>query len=177
MDNTSFFFTTVLALSFLSLLYRAFFSRLVGKLPPGPPPLPIFGNWLRFRHGLTPRNLSSLAQQYGDVFMLQMGQRKVLVVSSPDMAKEVLQTQGIEFGSRARNMVFDMTTGQGQDMVFADYGEHWRKMRRIATLPFFTTKVVQQSRHGWKVRRRSALFFFIFLFFWFSFAFDRGHAR
>lgn len=43
-----------------------------------------------------------------------------------------------------------MTTGKGQDMVFADYGEHWRKMRRIATLPFFTTKVVQQSRHGWE---------------------------
>lgn len=82
--------------------------------------------------------------------MLQMGQRKVLVVSSPEMAKEVLQTQGIEFGSRARNLVFDMTTGKGQDMVFADYGEHWRKMRRIATLPFFTTKVVQQSRHGWE---------------------------
>lgn len=108
------------------------------------------GNFLQFREGLNPRNLAQLARQYGDVCLLRMGQRNVVVVSSPEMAKEVLQTQGVEFGSRARNLVFDVTTGQGQDMVFADYGEHWRKMRRIATLPFFTHKVVQQSRHGWE---------------------------
>ncbi|GMY24225.1 cinnamate 4-hydroxylase C4H2, partial [Fagus crenata] len=33
-------------------------------------------------------------------------------------------------------------------MVF--YGEHWRKMRRIKTIPFFTNKVVQQYRFGWE---------------------------
>ncbi|TQD97056.1 hypothetical protein C1H46_017368 [Malus baccata] len=35
-------------------------------------------------------------------------------------------------------------------MVFTVYGEHWRKMRRIMTVPFFTNKVVQQYRHGWE---------------------------
>lgn len=120
------------------------------KLPPGPFSLPVVGNWLQFREGLNPKNLAELAKRYGDVCMLRMGQRNVLVVSSPEMAKEVLQTQGVEFGSRARNLVFDMTTAKGQDMVFADYGEHWRKMRRISTLPFFTNKIVQQNKHGWE---------------------------
>ncbi|KAI4374126.1 hypothetical protein MLD38_012160 [Melastoma candidum] len=57
---------------------------------------------------------------------------------------EVLHTiRGVEFGSRTRNVVFDIFTGKGQDMAFIVYGEHWRKMRRIMTVPFFTNKVVQ----------------------------------
>ena len=35
-------------------------------------------------------------------------------------------------------------------MVFTVYGDHWRKMRRIMTVPFFTNKVVQQYRPGWE---------------------------
>lgn len=32
----------------------------------------------------------------------------------------------------------------------AVYGEHWRKMRRIVTVPLFTNKVVQQYRLMWE---------------------------
>jgi trans-cinnamate 4-monooxygenase len=35
-------------------------------------------------------------------------------------------------------------------MVFTIYGEHWRKMRRIMTLPFFTNKVVHQYSDMWE---------------------------
>ncbi|KAI5072184.1 hypothetical protein GOP47_0012290 [Adiantum capillus-veneris] len=133
-----------------ALLLVKFVQRARVKLPPGPFAWPIVGNFLQLRSGLTPQTLAVVSKKYGDICLLQMGQRKVLVISSPDMAKEILQTQGVEFGSRARNLVFDMTTGHGQDLVFADYGEHWRKMRRIATLPFFTNKVVQQSRLAWE---------------------------
>lgn len=58
--------------------------------------------------------------------------------------------QGVEFGSRPRNVVFDIFTANGQDMVFTEYGEHWRRMRRIMTLPFFTNKVVQQYSPMWE---------------------------
>ena len=34
--------------------------------------------------------------------------------------------------------------------MFTVYGDHWRRMRRIMTLPFFTSKVVQQSRVAWE---------------------------
>ncbi|KAL8125713.1 hypothetical protein AgCh_013102 [Apium graveolens] len=40
--------------------------------------------------------------------------------------------------------------GKGQDMVFTVYREHWRRMMRIITVPFFTNKVVQQYRFGWE---------------------------
>ncbi|RVW56495.1 Trans-cinnamate 4-monooxygenase [Vitis vinifera] len=138
---------------FCAIILAITISKLLGKklkLPPGPLPVPVFGNWLQVGDDLNHLNLSDLAKKFGDIFMLRMGQRNLVVVSSPDLAKDVLHTQGVEFGSRTRNVVFDIFTGKGQDMVFTVYGEHWRKMRRIMTVPFFTNKVVQQYRVGWE---------------------------
>ncbi|KAG2672870.1 hypothetical protein I3843_13G054200 [Carya illinoinensis] len=140
----SLFLTAVVAITISKLRGKRF------KLPPGPIPVPVFGNWLQVGDDLNHRNLTDLAKKFGDIFLLRMGQRNLVVVSSPELAKEVLHTQGVEFGSRTRNVVFDIFTGKGQDMVFTVYGEHWRKMRRIMTVPFFTNKVVQQHRSGWE---------------------------
>ncbi|KAK1667537.1 hypothetical protein QYE76_055696 [Lolium multiflorum] len=120
------------------------------RLPPGPIPVPIFGNWLQVGDDLNHRNLAAMARRFGDIFLLRMGIRNLVVVSSPELAKEVLHTQGVEFGSRTRNLVFDIFTAKGQSMAFTVYGDHWRKMRRITTVPFFTNKVVQQYRPGWE---------------------------
>ncbi|KAI5005670.1 hypothetical protein ZWY2020_032913 [Hordeum vulgare] len=132
-------------------------AKLAGKrfrLPPGPSGAPIVGNWLQVGDDLNHRNLMGLAKRFGEVFLLRMGVRNLVVVSSPELAKEVLHTQGVEFGSRTRNVVFDIFTGKGQDMVFTVYGDHWRKMRRIMTVPFFTNKVVAQNRVGWEEEAR-----------------------
>nr|AGP25594.1 cinnamate 4-hydroxylase [Aquilaria sinensis] len=150
---------TLLAL-FATVILAIAISKLCGKkyrLPPGPLPVPVFGNWLQVGDDLNHRNLSDLARKFGDIFLLRMGQRNLVVVSSPELAKEVLHTQGVEFGSRTRNVVFDIFTGKGQDMVFTVYGEHWRKMRRIMTVPFFTNKVVQQYRQGWEAEAASVV--------------------
>ncbi|KAK4492125.1 hypothetical protein RD792_002922 [Penstemon davidsonii] len=145
---------------FLAIIVATIISKLRGKkfkLPPGPIPVPIFGNWLQVGDDLNHRNLTDYAKKFGEIFLLRMGQRNLVVVSSPDHAKDVLHTQGVEFGSRTRNVVFDIFTGKGQDMVFTIYGEHWRKMRRIMTVPFFTNKVVQRNRSGWEAEAEAVV--------------------
>ncbi|KAM1494629.1 hypothetical protein EV2_029904 [Malus domestica] len=138
---------------FVAVIVAMAISKLRGKkfkLPLGPIPVPVFGNWLQVGDDLNHRNLTDLAKKFGDCFLLRMGQRNLVVVSSPELAKEVLHTQAVEFGSRTRNVVVDIFNGKGQDMVFCVYGAHWRNMRRIMTVPFFTNRVVQQYRYGWE---------------------------
>ncbi|PON89627.1 Cytochrome P450, E-class, group I [Trema orientale] len=138
------FFAATVAVAISRLRRKRF------KLPPGPIPVPVFGNWLQVGDNLNHRVLAKLAKKYGDIFVLRMGQQNLVIVSSPELAKEVLKTQGVEFGSRTRSVVFDIFSGDGQDMTFAAYGDHWRKMRRIMTVPFFTSKVVPQYSRSWE---------------------------
>ncbi|KAK9019892.1 hypothetical protein V6N11_054399 [Hibiscus sabdariffa] len=147
----SLFFTIIFAIVVAKLRCKRY------KLPPAPLLVPFFGNWLQVGDDLNHRNLTDLTKKFGDIFLLRMGQRNLVVISSPELAREVLHTQGVEFGSRTRNVVVDIFTGKGQDMVFTVYGEHWRKMRRIMTVPFFTNKVVQQYRDGWEAEAASVV--------------------
>lgn len=101
----------VLATMVAICIYKLQAKRL--KLPPGPVPVPIFGNWLQVGNDLNHRNLVDFANSFGQVFFLRMGHRKLVVVSSPELAKHVLHTHGIEFGSRSSNVVFDIFTGKG----------------------------------------------------------------
>ncbi|KAH7442544.1 hypothetical protein KP509_03G093500 [Ceratopteris richardii] len=141
------FITTVAIVILLRVVSRTLKPNL--HLPPGPLCLPIFGNWLQVGNVLNHLLLTQLAERYGDIMLLRMGQRNLVVVSSPELAKEVLHTKGMEFGSRIRNVVFDLFSENGQDLIFAAYGHHWRKMRRILTLSFATNKVVRQCSAQW----------------------------
>ncbi|KAL9226938.1 hypothetical protein vseg_002694 [Gypsophila vaccaria] len=136
-----------ITLYLVNSILRCYYEK---NIPPGPFAIPIFGNWVQVGNDLNHRKLATLARTYGDVFLLKLGVRNLVVVSNPELACEVLHAQGVEFGSRPRNVVFDIFTGNGQDMVFTAYGEHWRKMRRIMTLPFFTNKVVNTYSQMWQ---------------------------
>lgn len=138
------------SISYIFISFCLAYWRKGAGLPPGPPAVPIFGNWLQVGNDLNHKLLATLAQKYGSVFLLKLGSKNLVVVSNPELATQVLHTQGVEFGSRPRNVVFDIFTGNGQDMVFTVYGDHWRKMRRIITLPFFTNKVVNNYSSMWE---------------------------
>lgn len=151
---TNFYFSPTLLSAALPLLPLIVFyssrGRRSANLPPGPLSIPIFGNWLQVGNDLNHGVLATMAQTYGPLFLLKLGSKNLAVVSNPELASQVLHTQGVEFGSRPRNVVFDIFTGNGQDMVFTVYSDHWRKMRRIMTLPFFTNKVVHSYSDMWE---------------------------
>ncbi|KFU95101.1 Cytochrome P450 2K1, partial [Chaetura pelagica] len=121
----------VLILAFLSILkVRGFWNNHRRKnFPPGPRPLPIIGNLLLFDLKRPYRTYLQLSKIYGPVFSVQMGLRKIVVISGYEMVKEALVNQADAFAERPKIPIFeDLTKGNG--VVFA-HGENWKVMRRF----------------------------------------------
>ncbi|XP_062345600.1 cytochrome P450 2K6-like isoform X2 [Cinclus cinclus] len=99
------------------------------NFPPGPRPLPIIGNLLLFDLKRPYRTYLQLSKKYGPVFSVQMGLRKIVVISGYETVKEALVNQADAFSERPKIPVFeDLTKGNG--VIFA-HGENWKVMRRF----------------------------------------------
>ena len=70
--------------------------------------------------------------------MMQLGQVPTIVVSSAEMAKEVMKTHDSVFCNRPELMVAKEVFYDCKDIGLAPYGEYWRQVRKISTLELFT---------------------------------------
>ncbi|KAJ6310749.1 hypothetical protein OIU76_015462 [Salix suchowensis] len=107
--------------------------------PPGPKGYPIIGNLGMVDH-LTHRGLASLSKRYGGLCHLQMGWLHVVAVSTPEIAREVLQTQDAVFANRPANVAIVYLTYDRADMAFANYGPFWRQTRKICVMKLFSRR-------------------------------------
>ncbi|XP_068277165.1 cytochrome P450 2K6-like [Nyctibius grandis] len=121
----------VLILTFLSILKMGRFwnNHQRKNFPPGPRALPIIGNLHLFDLKRPYRTYLQLSKVYGPVFSVQMGLRKIVVISGYETVKEALVNQADAFAERPKIPIFeDLTRGNG--IVFA-HGENWKVMRRF----------------------------------------------
>ncbi|XP_004237820.1 cytochrome P450 71A1 [Solanum lycopersicum] len=109
------------------------------KLPPGPKPWPIIGN-LNLLGSLPHVSFHHLSQKYGDLMLLKFGSKPVLVVSSPEMAKEILKTHDAIFASRPVLAAGKYTSFNYSDMTWAPYGAYWHQARKIYLTEIFSPK-------------------------------------
>lgn len=118
------------------------------KLPPGPPKLPLIGNLhqLASKNTLPHHRLAELAKVYGPIMHLQLGAVPTVVISSPEMAKEVMKTHDAVLCSRPKMMMPEVVFYNCSDIALTPYGEYWRQVRKIATLELFTTNRVRASQ-------------------------------
>ncbi|WOK94657.1 Cytochrome P450 [Canna indica] len=132
---------------FLVLLRRTRSSFTTSKFPPSPPRLPIIGNLHQLIGPLPHRTLRAMAARHGPLMLLQLGQVPSLVVSSVDMAREVMKNQDHHFASRPSLTVPNILLRHGRDVAFAPYGEYWRQLKKVSLLHLLSAKMVRSFRH------------------------------
>ncbi|XP_052207750.1 cytochrome P450 71B10-like isoform X1 [Diospyros lotus] len=141
-----------LILLVLSLTLCKFFllkqSKKSAKFPPGPRKLPIIGNLHQL--GKIPHySLWKLSHKHGPIMLLKLGRVPTLVVSTPELAKQVLRTHDLDCCTRPLSWGQRKLSYNFLDLAFSPYGEYWREMRKLCVIELLTNKRVQSF---WKVR-------------------------
>ncbi|WCJ36161.1 cytochrome P450 family 71 subfamily A polypeptide 26 [Euphorbia peplus] len=138
---------TLLSLSFIILFLKWSSLRSnISYLPPSPPAFPIIGNLHQL--GLYPHHsLAKLAQIYGPIMLLHLGNVPTLVISSADMAREIMKTHDLIFSDRPKSRIGKTLLYDQKDVAFAPYGEYWRQMKSVCVLHLLSNKRVQSYKN------------------------------
>ncbi|KAI7729070.1 LOW QUALITY PROTEIN: hypothetical protein M8C21_023344, partial [Ambrosia artemisiifolia] len=99
-------------------------------LPPGPRPLPLVGNL----HSLDPElhsYFANVAKTYGPISRLWLGNKLGILITSPELAREVLKQNDTIFANRDVPVAGIEATYGGNDIVWTPYGDQWRMLRKI----------------------------------------------
>ncbi|XP_073046507.1 cytochrome P450 81Q32-like [Primulina eburnea] len=105
--------------------------------PPSPFSLPLIGHLHLVKEPMN-RTLQALSAKYGDILQLQLGVRKVLVLTSPSAVEECFTKNDIIFANRPSTLSTKHFSYNNTTISIAPYGEHWRNLRRIAALEIFS---------------------------------------
>ncbi|KFX91307.1 hypothetical protein V490_05975 [Pseudogymnoascus sp. VKM F-3557] len=102
------------------------------QYPNGPSPLPIIGNIFSFAalKQWPDKELLNIARKYGQLCMLWFGSNPVIIISSPKLAKELMDKRGAIYSSRPEQNLFRATVMPWR-LVTTPTGETFRVLRKI----------------------------------------------
>ncbi|XP_030474569.2 desmethyl-deoxy-podophyllotoxin synthase-like [Syzygium oleosum] len=117
------------------------------KLPPGPKKLPLIGNLHQLISPELPHHhLSNLAKTYGPIYHLKVGELTFVILTSPEIAEEVLKTHEINFAQKPIFQSLEMMFDTDSSFMYAPYGEYWRQLRKICVLELLSVKRVRSFK-------------------------------
>ncbi|KAK6920618.1 Cytochrome P450 [Dillenia turbinata] len=134
----------ILCLLFLSflLLHKTLNRASKYNLPPSPLKLPLLGNFHQIG-SLPYRSLQALTDRYGPLMLIHEGKVQTLVVSSPEMAREVLKIQDVNFANKYVTRGASVIFYGGHDVLISPYGQRWIELRKLCVTELLTQKRVQ----------------------------------
>ena len=148
---------TVLIAIFATLWYL-WASRRARKrtapLPPGPRGLPIVG-YLPYLGSNLHHSFAELADIYGPIFKLWLGNRLCIVLSSPSLAKEVARDQDIIFANRDPPVAALIASYGRLDIAWSPYGSYWRNLRKLFVREMLSNNILDRchAHRRYEVRK------------------------
>ncbi|CAO2823537.1 unnamed protein product, partial [Amaranthus hypochondriacus] len=129
-----------------------------GKKPPMPSSSwPVIGH-LHLLGELPHIALGKIADKYGPIFMIKLGVRQALVVSTAEMAKECLG--GINdkvFLNRPQTVFVEKMAYNSAMLGFSQYGQYWREIRKLATIELLSNHRIEMFKNVRISEVRSAM--------------------
>ncbi|KAL0392083.1 UNVERIFIED_CONTAM: Ferruginol synthase [Sesamum radiatum] len=92
------------------------------------------------------QSLAELSKTYGPLMSLQLGSIYTVVVSSPELAKEVLQKHDQVFSGRTIAAAAQVHDHHKISMAYLPVGKEWRTIRKICKEQMFSTYRLDASQ-------------------------------
>lgn len=112
------------------------------NLPPGPKNLPILGNLHQISLPLF-RGFTDLAKKHGPIMYMKLGELDTVVVSSPEIAKEILKLNDPVFNDRPESIAIEMFSYNYRALTLIPYGEYWKQMRKLFMAELLSSKSIR----------------------------------
>ncbi|XP_069602817.1 cytochrome P450 2C23-like isoform X3 [Ranitomeya imitator] len=132
MDQQNVIAVLIGAITFILIFFYWKYAWERRKMPPGPFPLPIVGNFLKIqRDGLIP-SLTKMARTYGPIYTVYFGTRPIVVLTGYQIIKEALVDMGDAFLNRGA-IPFVESIMNHAGLAFVN-GESWNFLRQFSLL-------------------------------------------
>ncbi|KAH7297902.1 hypothetical protein KP509_25G017700 [Ceratopteris richardii] len=115
------------------------------RLPPSPRALPIIGH-MHLLDSSPHAALYRLSKVYGPLMFLKLGAVPVVVASSAEMARQILQVHDQTFCSRPQYFTVPALIFKYTDILFSSPGPYWKLMREICVTDLFSNKRLEYFR-------------------------------
>ncbi|PWA70826.1 cytochrome P450 [Artemisia annua] len=145
--NLLVFVITIVVVILAILLYKLKLlssSNGAPSLPPGPRSLPIVG-YLPFLGSEPHKQFSKMAHTYGPIIKIYLGSKLHILISSPELAKEMFRDQDENFSNRNAGIATSIISYGVQDLVWSDYNSTWRNLRKILVQEVLNNKSLQET--------------------------------
>ncbi|KAF9810823.1 hypothetical protein IEO21_06771 [Rhodonia placenta] len=123
------------AFVFVSIVSHFVYARWIRRWsrvhhPPGPSPLPLLGNVYQLPDGHKERTMSDWAVVFGKLVYVSFFRTRVLIVSSLDVAQEIMEKRSMHYSDRPRLVHMQEMMQWTSHLGYAASGEDFRKHRK-----------------------------------------------